>query len=42
MILPVGDREYQALEFWRREADTFSHETLLPVLFVPLRGKAGG
>lgn len=42
MILPVGEPDCQVLEFWRRSAGTFSHETLLPVLFVPLRGRAGG
>lgn len=41
MILPIGDREFQELELWRREGDLLSHETLLPVAFVPLRGKDG-
>lgn len=41
MILPVGESMYQELELWTREDDSFSHETLLPVAFVPLRGKEG-
>jgi len=41
MILPVGESGFQELELWRREGDSFSQETLLPVAFVPLRGKEG-
>jgi protein-L-isoaspartate(D-aspartate) O-methyltransferase len=41
MVLPVGQRGAQVLELWRREGQNFSHETLLPVAFVPLRGKEG-
>jgi protein-L-isoaspartate(D-aspartate) O-methyltransferase len=41
MILPVGESGQQELEFWRREGDSFSHENLLPVAFVPLRGREG-
>jgi len=41
MILPVGASRFQKLELWQRERDSFSHETLLPVAFVPLRGKEG-
>ena len=41
MILPVGEVGVQYLELWRRQAETFSHETLLPVAFVPLKGKEG-
>lgn len=41
MILPVGETGVQELEFWRREGESFSHETLLPVAFVPLRGRDG-
>ncbi len=41
MILPVGERGDQVLELWRREGDSFLRETLLPVAFVPLRGKEG-
>ncbi|MBI3173533.1 MAG: protein-L-isoaspartate(D-aspartate) O-methyltransferase [Chloroflexi bacterium] len=38
MILPVGGRGGQHLELWRRSADAFACESLLPVAFVPLRG----
>lgn len=41
MILPVGGRGDQVLEYWRREGESFLHEALLPVAFVPLRGKEG-
>ena len=41
MILPVGGIGVQELEFWTREGESFTHETLLPVAFVPLRGKDG-
>lgn len=41
MILPVGGGGYQELELWRRDGEFFSHETLLSVAFVPLRGKEG-
>lgn len=41
MILPVGDSEFQKLELWTREGDVFSREPLVPVAFVPLRGREG-
>jgi protein-L-isoaspartate(D-aspartate) O-methyltransferase len=41
MILPVGPSGYQDLQLWTRQGDSFSQETLLPVAFVPLRGKEG-
>jgi protein-L-isoaspartate(D-aspartate) O-methyltransferase len=41
MILPVGDGRSQSLQMWRRDGDSFSQEVLLPVVFVPLRGKYG-
>jgi protein-L-isoaspartate(D-aspartate) O-methyltransferase len=43
MILPIGESEsgFQELELWRREGESFSHKTLLPVAFVPLRGREG-
>jgi len=41
MILPVGEVGDQVLESWQREGDSFSNETLLPVAFVPLRGREG-
>jgi protein-L-isoaspartate(D-aspartate) O-methyltransferase len=41
MILPVGNSEFQELELWTREGDSFSREPLVPVAFVPLRGREG-
>ncbi|MDP2778629.1 MAG: protein-L-isoaspartate(D-aspartate) O-methyltransferase [Anaerolineales bacterium] len=41
MILPVGDSGYQKLVLLQREGNSFLQETLLPVAFVPLRGKEG-
>jgi len=41
MILPVGESGSQFLELWRRDGDSFWHETLFPVAFVPLLGKEG-
>jgi protein-L-isoaspartate(D-aspartate) O-methyltransferase len=41
MILPVGERGDQVLELWRRDGESFTHEDLLPVAFVPLRGRDG-
>jgi len=41
MVLPVGGSGFQVLQLWRREKEDFSHETLLPVAFVPLRGREG-
>lgn len=41
LILPVGPRGFQQLELWRREGGAFSSENILPVAFVPLRGKHG-
>jgi protein-L-isoaspartate(D-aspartate) O-methyltransferase len=41
MILPVGESGFQELELWRRDGESFLHEPLVPVAFVPLRGKEG-
>lgn len=41
MILPVYAGKHQKLELWVREEDSFSHEILFPVAFVPLRGREG-
>jgi len=41
MILPIGEMGYQELELWRRNGESFSHETLVAVAFVPLRGRDG-
>jgi protein-L-isoaspartate(D-aspartate) O-methyltransferase len=41
MVLPVGVSGFQELELWQRAGDSFSHQILLAVAFVPLRGKEG-
>lgn len=39
LVLPVGGRGYQYLERWTFEQGTWQPESILPVAFVPLRGK---
>jgi protein-L-isoaspartate(D-aspartate) O-methyltransferase len=41
LVLPVGRRGFQQLELWRRAGADYEHENILPVAFVPLRGKHG-
>jgi len=41
MILPVRKGGGQVLELWRRKGDSYDHETLFSVAFVPLRGRDG-
>jgi len=41
MVLPVGVSGFQELELWQCEGEPFSHESLLSVEFVPLRGRDG-
>jgi protein-L-isoaspartate(D-aspartate) O-methyltransferase len=41
MVLPVGGRDGQVLERWRRKGADFSHERIAPVAFVPLVGDYG-
>jgi protein-L-isoaspartate(D-aspartate) O-methyltransferase len=41
MVIPVGSAGSQFLERWQRHGPDFSHEALVPVAFVPLRGKFG-
>jgi protein-L-isoaspartate(D-aspartate) O-methyltransferase len=41
LVLPVGGRMGQYLEKWQRRGDTFIKDVLVPVAFVPLRGKYG-
>ncbi|MEW6567337.1 MAG: protein-L-isoaspartate(D-aspartate) O-methyltransferase [Chloroflexota bacterium] len=41
LVIPVGGREGQVLERWRRKGDDFSRERITPVAFVPLVGDAG-
>ncbi len=41
LVLPVGDYTGQVLQVWTREAGGLAHENVIPVSFVPLRGKFG-
>ncbi len=41
LVLPVGGREGQTLERWRRKGDDFSRERITGVAFVPLLGDHG-
>jgi protein-L-isoaspartate(D-aspartate) O-methyltransferase len=41
LVLPVGGRSFQRLERWQRAGGGFEREEILPVAFVPLRGKWG-
>lgn len=41
LVLPVGSRHYQELQVWERNKENFSHEGIIPVSFVPLRGQYG-
>jgi len=41
LVIPVGGRMGQYLEKWQRRGETFTQDVLVPVAFVPLRGKYG-
>ena len=41
LVLPVGDRNAQNLQVWTRQGEHFTTESIIPVSFVPLRGKYG-
>lgn len=41
LVMPVGDRHHQNLTLVVREGDDWTHETLEPVVFVPLIGEHG-
>lgn len=41
LVLPVGGRGMQWLEFWQQENGKWLPEEMLPVAFVPLRGAHG-
>jgi len=41
MVIPVGGAGMQQLEYWQREGAKFSHQVVVPVSFVPLRGEHG-
>jgi protein-L-isoaspartate(D-aspartate) O-methyltransferase len=41
LVLPVGGLFGQTLECWRRRGDHYDRDQVLPVAFVPLRGRHG-
>jgi protein-L-isoaspartate(D-aspartate) O-methyltransferase len=41
LVIPVGPPRAQILQRWRRTANGFDYEDILPVAFVPLRGEQG-
>jgi protein-L-isoaspartate(D-aspartate) O-methyltransferase len=41
LIIPTGERGYQQLQVWQRQANHFEYEDILPVAFVPLLGRFG-
>jgi protein-L-isoaspartate(D-aspartate) O-methyltransferase len=41
LVIPVGDRWGQMLQCWEKNGSNLNHEDVLPVAFVPLRGKLG-
>lgn len=41
LVIPVGSYHGQILQLWTRESGRFDCEDVLPVSFVPLRGKYG-
>jgi len=41
LVIPVGGSASQELQVWRRAGHGFEHESIFPVIFVPLRGALG-
>lgn len=41
LVIPVGGVRGQQLELWKRKGPKFTHESIVPVAFVPLRGDHG-
>jgi protein-L-isoaspartate(D-aspartate) O-methyltransferase len=41
LVIPVGGQGMQYLERWTRRGSDYDQETLVPVAFVPLRGRLG-
>ncbi len=41
IVIPVGGRDGQYLEHWRREGNAYHQDHIIPVAFVPLIGKEG-
>jgi protein-L-isoaspartate(D-aspartate) O-methyltransferase len=41
MVIPVGAAGNQVLEAWEKHGSDFDRESIIPVAFVPLRGRYG-
>ncbi len=41
LVIPVGDHYGQDLQVWERHGNKFEPESIIPVMFVPLRGEFG-
>lgn len=41
LVIPIGEYRMQDLQVWRRTAGQYTWESIIPVAFVPLRGKYG-
>jgi protein-L-isoaspartate(D-aspartate) O-methyltransferase len=41
LVLPVGGPRGQYLQCWRQKGAKYTHDDIVPVSFVPLRGKHG-
>jgi len=41
LVIPIGPRYSQELQLWRRSGGNYTSQDVLPVAFVPLRGKYG-
>jgi protein-L-isoaspartate(D-aspartate) O-methyltransferase len=41
LVIPVGQRYGQVLECWQRSGESYKHEVISPVAFVPLIGEEG-
>lgn len=41
LVIPVGGSDHQELQVWQRHGKSFEHESIFPVVFVPLRGALG-
>ena len=41
LVVPVGGPRGQYLQSWKREGAKYTHDSVVPVAFVPLRGEHG-
>ncbi len=41
LVIPIGPRNEQVLQVWQRVHGRLDYESIIPVMFVPLKGKYG-